>query len=76
MQLAKCRLAAGDRGYDADWFRETLKDKGIRACIWGKKQRRKTVKYDKLRDKRRSRIQIMLGRLKDWWRVAARYDRC
>lgn len=22
----------GDRGYDADWFREALKDKGIRAC--------------------------------------------
>lgn len=23
----------GDRGYDADWFRGALKDKGIRACI-------------------------------------------
>ncbi len=23
----------GDRGYDADWFREALQDKGIRACI-------------------------------------------
>ena len=22
-----------DRGYDADWFREALKDKGIRPCI-------------------------------------------
>ena len=35
----------GDRGYDADWFREALKDKGIRACIPGRKQRKKTVKY-------------------------------
>ena len=25
----------GDRGYDADWFREALKDKGIRVCIPG-----------------------------------------
>ena len=25
----------GDRGYDADWFREALKDKGIRPCIPG-----------------------------------------
>ena len=25
----------GDRGYDADWFRETLEDKGVRACIPG-----------------------------------------
>lgn len=33
----------GDRGYDADWFREALKDKGIRACIPGRKQRKKPV---------------------------------
>ncbi|WP_434802271.1 transposase [Paracoccus sediminicola] len=39
----------GDRGYDADWFREALKDKGIHACIHGRKQRKKTVKYDKRR---------------------------
>jgi transposase len=25
-----------DRGYDADWFREALKDKGIRPCIPGR----------------------------------------
>ena len=66
----------GDRGYDADWFREALKDKGIRACIPGRKQRKKTVKYDKRRYKRRNRIEIMFGRLKDWRSVATRYDRC
>lgn len=37
----------GDRGYDADWIREALKDKGMHACIPGRKQRKKTVKYDK-----------------------------
>jgi transposase len=66
----------GDRGYDADWFREALQDKGIRACIPGRKQRKTPVKYDKRRYKRRSRIEIMFGRLKDWRRVATRYDRC
>ncbi|MCR8724516.1 IS5 family transposase [Frigidibacter sp. ROC022] len=66
----------GDRGYDADWFRETLEDKGIRACIPGRKQRKTPVKYDKRRYKRRNRIEIMFGRLKDWRRVATRYDRC
>ena len=61
----------GERGYDADWFREALKDKGIRACIPGRKQRKKTVKYDKKRRyKRRNRIEIMFGKLKDWRRVA------
>ncbi len=34
----------GDRGYDADWFREALKDKGIPACIPGRKQRKKLDK--------------------------------
>ena len=47
----------GDRGYDADRFIEALKHNGIRACISGRKQRKKTVKYDK----RRNRIEIMFG---------------
>ncbi|EIE48625.1 transposase, IS4 family protein [Citreicella sp. 357] len=62
----------GDRGYDADRFRETLKDKGIRPCIPGRKQRKTPVKYDKRRYKRRNRIEIMFGRLKDWRRGATR----
>ncbi len=65
-----------DRGYDADWFREALRDKGIRACIPGRKSRDKPVRYDKRRYKRRNRIEIIFGRLKDWRRVATRYDRC
>jgi transposase len=65
-----------DRGYDADWFRDALKDKGIRPCIPGRKSRGKAVRYDKRRHRRRNRIEIMFGRLKDWRRVATRYDRC
>ncbi len=65
-----------DRGYDADWFRKALQDRGIRSCIPGRKSRSRTIKYDKRRYKRRNRIEIMFGRLKDWRRVATRYDRC
>ena len=70
----------GDRGYDADWFREALQDKGIRACIPGRKKRKTTVKYPS-RDiasqcTAGQRYEIMFGRLKDWRRVATRYDRC
>jgi transposase len=65
-----------DRGYDADWFRDALSDKGIRACIPGRKSRDKPVRYDKRRARRRNRIEIMFGRLKDWRRIATRYDRC
>ncbi|MGQ3293137.1 MAG: IS5/IS1182 family transposase, partial [Shinella sp.] len=34
------------------------------------------AKYDKRRYTRRSRIEIMFGRLKDWRRVSTRYHRC
>lgn len=74
LPAAECLIA--DRGYDADWFREALKDKGIGPCIPGRKSRGKAVRYDKRRYKRRNRIEIMFGRLKDWRRVATRYDRC
>jgi transposase len=64
-----------DRGYDADWFREALIDKKIVPCIPGRKSRDKPVKYDRRRYRKRNRIEIMFGRLKDWRRVAIRYDR-
>ena len=74
--LPKVKWLLGDRGYDADWFREALQDKQIRPCIPGRKKRKTPVRYDKRRYKRRNRIEIMFGRLKDWRRVATRYDRC
>lgn len=52
------------------------RDKGTRSCIPGRKSRGKPIKHDKRRYKRRNRIGIMFGRLKDWRRIAMRYDRC
>ena len=63
--LPKAQWMLADRGYDADWFRDALQEKGITPCIPGRKIRNKTVKYDKRRYKRRNRIEIMFGRLKD-----------
>jgi transposase len=74
--LPKADWLLADRGYDADWLRERLKDKGIKACIPGRKSRKTMVKYDKRRYKRRNRIENMFGRLRDWRRVATRCDRC
>ncbi|MEN5300365.1 transposase, partial [Brucella sp. TWI559] len=74
--LPRAQWLLGDRGYDADWFRDALQAKGITPCIPGRKSRTEPVRYDKRRYKRRNRIEIMFGRLKDWRRVATRYDRC
>ncbi|WP_417267411.1 MULTISPECIES: transposase [Celeribacter] len=54
-------------------------DKGVFARIMAglaaEHGERKTVMIDATY-KRRNRIEIMFGRLKDWRRVATRYDRC
>ncbi|OLS49033.1 IS5 family transposase [Rhodovulum sulfidophilum] len=72
--LPKAQWLLGDRGCDADWFREGLKDKGMRVCIPGRKGRKTAVRYDRRRYKRRNRIEIMFSWLKDLRRVATRYD--
>ena len=33
-----------DRGYDVEWFRDAVKDKGIKPCILGRKSRIEPVK--------------------------------
>ncbi|HCW59395.1 IS5 family transposase [Sphingobium lactosutens] len=75
-ELPKAQWLLADRGYDADWFRDALEEKGIKPCIPGRKSRNEPIKYDKRRCRRRNRIEIMFSRLKDWRRVATRYDRC
>ena len=37
--LPKAQWLPGDRGYDADWFRDALHAKGIQPCIPGRKSR-------------------------------------
>ena len=76
MRLPGAEGLIADRGYDADWFREALKDKGIKPSIPGRKSRGKAVRYDKRRFRPGNRIETMFGRLKDWRRVDTRHDRC
>ena len=65
-----------DRGYDADWFRDGLLDKGITPCIPPKKNRKRQIPYDKSLYKQRHKVENMFGKLKDWRRISTRYDRC
>ncbi len=75
-KLPGAKTLLADRGYDADWFREGLRNKGIEPCIPPKKNRKTYVPYDKILYRQRHKIENMFGRLKDWRRVATRYDRC
>jgi transposase len=53
-----------------------LRNPHIKPCIPGSGSRGKPIKHDKRRYKRRNRIEIMFGPLRDWRRLATRYDRC
>jgi transposase len=74
--LPKANALIADRGYDADWFRKCLTSMGISPCIPSRKLRKRPVPYDADLYKRRHKIENSFARLKDWRRVATRYDRC
>ena len=71
---AKALLA--DRGYDADWFRHALAERGITACIPSKTNRKVPIPHDTTLYRQRHKVENMFGRLKDWRRIHTRYDRC
>lgn len=74
--LPPARELIADRGYDSNPFRAALAEHGIAACILSKKNRRQPIPYDAALYRQRHRIESMFGRLKDWRRIATRYDRC
>lgn len=53
-----------DRGYDADWFRNALKDTGIAPCIPSRKIRKVPIPHDANLRKKRDRIENSFARLK------------
>ena len=74
--LPKAKAMLGDRGYDADWFRNALIAKGIAPCILSKSNRKIPIPHDRTLYRQRHRIENMFGRLKDWRHIHTRYDRC
>ena len=66
----------GDRGYDSNWFRTALIGKTIEPCIPSSRSRKSPLPYDTMLYRQRHKIENMFGRLKDWRRIATRYDRC
>ncbi|OKP63822.1 IS5 family transposase [Ensifer adhaerens] len=58
------------------WFREELLARGIEPCIPSSKSRTKPYAYDKALYRRRHKVENLFVKLKDWRRIATRYDRC
>jgi transposase len=74
--LPETKVLIADRGYDADWLRWALADRGIEPCIPSRKGRKDPASHDPTVYRQRHRIENMFARLKDWRRIATRYDRC
>ncbi len=72
----KANVLLGDRGYDADWFRNALVERGITPCIPSKTNRKIAIPHDRALYRQRHRVENMFGKIKDWRRVHTRYDRC
>lgn len=72
----KAKSLLGDKGYDADWFRDALAERKIAACIPSKSNRKVPIPHDTVFYRQRHRIESMFGKLKDWRHIHTRYDRC
>jgi transposase len=74
--LPPAQSLTGDKGYDSDAFREALIEKGIEPCIPPKKNRKRPQPYHEALYKKRHKIENSFAWIKDWRRIAMRYDRC
>jgi transposase len=68
------RLLA-DKAYDADHLRQWLSEKEIEAVIPARSTRASVYPINKTAYRRRNIIERMFGKLKNWKRIATRYDR-
>lgn len=74
--LPSARTLIGGRGYDSTKFRKALQQKGIEPCIPSSRSRKVPYTYDKTLYRQRHKVEILFAKLRDWRRVATRYDRC
>ena len=74
--LPQARELIADKGYDGDWFRHALTQRGTTPCIPSKANRTTPIPHDPVLYRQRHRIENMFGKLKDWRRIHTRYDRC
>ena len=71
----RLRRLLADRGFDSDAFRYNLRSAGTTPVIPGRRNRKQPIRYDGDRYKDRWRIEAAFCRLKDFRRIATRYDK-
>ena len=74
-QAGPVRGLIADRGYDANHLRLFLAQQGAQVVIPSTTSRRVPIPHDAVAYRDRNRIERMWCRLKDWRRIATRYDK-
>ena len=64
-----------DKGYDSQALREWLDGRGTQAVIPPRKNRKIQYEYNATIYRQRNVIERMFCRIKDWRRIATRFDR-
>jgi transposase len=64
-----------DKAYDSDALLKSIKAKGAQAIIPPRENRREQRDYDKDLYKERNQVERFINRLKQWRRVATRYEK-
>jgi transposase len=62
--MPKANALLADKGYDADWLRAALAERGLAACIPSKSNRKAPIPMTPVLYKQRHKIENMFGRLK------------
>ena len=65
----------GDKGYDSDDIRYDLAERGIEPVIPPRSNRKTPIEYDREAYKRRNLIERCVNRLKQFRRIATRYEK-
>ena len=68
------RLTA-DKAYDTNKLRRLLAEQGTEAVIPSIARRKPLIPHDRIAYRQRNLIERMFGRLKDFRRIATRYDK-
>ena len=73
--LKGAHYVLADKGYDANALRTMLRRVSVVPVIPGRRNRKRVIAYDKQRYRDRHLIENAFCRLKDFRRVATRYDK-
>jgi len=71
----KSQAVLADKGYDADYLIRQIQSQGAIAVIPPKKNRRQQREYDVFLYKERNQVERLFNKLKNFRRVATRYDK-